>query len=337
MFEINLATKIKKAHFHRNKPNTAPYFLALWDDFYITQRNKNNTVDGILNNQIELKNVKCKYLYTKDEIKTIHKEITDNIRFERLKLVDNKNVVTKRGYVRCKCECGNKVFIRYIDLLNGKATSCGCKNKKYDGAINGNLTIVNKDKDKFICKCVCGKTMSLTRQALDVTLSCGCKNDNLLNAIEAAKYVNVGYVFFRKCVRCGVVTSYKVNDKIYYYQSELNKIFPLYTQKEINDMYNIPPKTTKKFIPFVTVDASIKYKSCDVLKFVDTLSDYYIPSQAIERLDIDVNKFRNILKQYSISPLYFDMAKRCVTPKKIGNLQVFSKESIEMIAKEMGK
>ena len=86
-------------------------------------------------------------------------------------------------YYVCKCDCGNILLARRDYLLNGTVASCGClrynkklknwityiknpedKNKKvkrmntvvYVGREVGHLTILEKQGNKYRCRCACG-------------------------------------------------------------------------------------------------------------------------------------------------------------------------------------
>lgn len=48
-------------------------------------------------------------------------------RFGRLTVLDDKILVPNRGYkYLCQCDCGNKLYVRVDNLLNGTTKSCGC-------------------------------------------------------------------------------------------------------------------------------------------------------------------------------------------------------------------
>ena len=97
----------------------------------------------------------------------------------------------------CKCDCGNLRFVDSGDLKNGRAKSCGCKNREkakelaynlgkknfndLTGKKFGKLTVIKKSyqKDNKIfweCKCECGTITIVSASNLRSghTKSCGC-------------------------------------------------------------------------------------------------------------------------------------------------------------------
>ena len=120
---------------------------------------------------------------------------------------------TKKGsYWLCSCDCGNSVVVSLGNLKKGNTKSCGCLSKKGKpygerprekrnelsstsegrrrradelcGKQFGRLTVlsfqgVNKNHHSvYLCRCSCGKTVSVVRNALTTgnTGSCGCLN-----------------------------------------------------------------------------------------------------------------------------------------------------------------
>lgn len=118
---------------------------------------------------------------------------------------------TKKGsYWLCSCDCGNNVVVSLGNLKKGNTKSCGCLSKKGKpygerprgkrnelsstskgrrrradelcGKQFGRLTVlsfqgVNKNHHSvYLCRCSCGKTVSVVRNALTTgnTRSCGC-------------------------------------------------------------------------------------------------------------------------------------------------------------------
>lgn len=97
----------------------------------------------------------------------------------------------------CKCDCGNLRFVNSSDLKNGRAVSCGCKNKEkakqlmtelgkarfedLTGQRFGKLTVIKYIGKKgnaslWECQCSCGqKTQVITNYLKSGhTTSCGC-------------------------------------------------------------------------------------------------------------------------------------------------------------------
>ena len=94
--------------------------------------------------------------------------------------------LVKRVYT--VCECGNTNESNYKNLKQGKIKSCGCLNGKDKITIEPfetfNHWTVLKEVEKvgkkvsFLCRCVCGKEVINSSNALrkGKTVSCGCKN-----------------------------------------------------------------------------------------------------------------------------------------------------------------
>ncbi len=124
-------------------------------------------------------------------------------RFGRLTVIEE---TTKRYFNsivwKCKCSCGNEIFVPASRLKNQTTKSCGCLHRDITQELSkndltgkrfGRLTVI-KDSGKrtsnrnviWICKCDCGKTISVVGNSLTSgnTQSCGClqietnKNNN---------------------------------------------------------------------------------------------------------------------------------------------------------------
>lgn len=91
----------------------------------------------------------------------------------------------------CKCDCGNEVLKKRVDLISENAQSCGCVPKAYaskrqmedlTGRQFGQLTALHPaQKDPrgrvcWLCRCSCGKECTVPAQQLKSghTRSCGC-------------------------------------------------------------------------------------------------------------------------------------------------------------------
>lgn len=97
----------------------------------------------------------------------------------------------------CKCDCGKIRFVSSGDLKNGRAVSCGCKNrekarqlaynlgkknfKDLTGQKFGKLTVIKQgpyynNNIQWICKCECGNLTTVRSNYLlsGHTKSCGC-------------------------------------------------------------------------------------------------------------------------------------------------------------------
>ena len=121
------------------------------------------------------------------------KDITGQ-RFGRL-IVIEKDHIKKGNYWKCKCDCGNIVSVRGVDLKREAVRSCGClqkeKVKQYNwqpldliGQRFGKLFVLkrieNDDRGntRWECRCDCGNILRIRGGALTTgnTKSCGCLN-----------------------------------------------------------------------------------------------------------------------------------------------------------------
>lgn len=66
--------------------------------------------------------------YRHEVIPTGFKDMTGK-RFGRLVIIERKEDSKKTVYWKCKCDCGNIVFVGGKELRNGHTKSCGCYNK----------------------------------------------------------------------------------------------------------------------------------------------------------------------------------------------------------------
>lgn len=100
---------------------------------------------------------------------------------------------TKSGYYICKCDCGNVKKFAKSNLIKGATKSCGCYNKEIASSkgfdiINkrfGKLLVIGKDVSKtkksyWICKCDCGKELSIQTYYLTSgkKKDCGCTRES---------------------------------------------------------------------------------------------------------------------------------------------------------------
>ncbi len=114
-----------------------------------------------------------------------------NQRFGMLTVIDKAPNGSNGGTKwKCRCDCGEIVEVFACHLKSGHTTSCGClhnKTKVKPGTIYGKLTVIKQDKNshirqngkvdkKWICKCECGKEISIIQYSLTGghTTSCGC-------------------------------------------------------------------------------------------------------------------------------------------------------------------
>lgn len=104
----------------------------------------------------------------------------------------------KRVAWQCRCECGNTTVVRAELLRSGKTKSCGCLKRDGRGGKDisrqrfGRLIAVRPTGEKrygkivWLCRCDCGKELSVTSRALisGNTKSCGCYKRELTAAIH---------------------------------------------------------------------------------------------------------------------------------------------------------
>lgn len=128
--------------------------------------------------------------------------------FGKLKVLERD--MTKTGsaaYWICQCECGKVISVRGTYLRSGKKIDCGCgyKERRINtkdttsllGKTFGKLTVIERDlkaetghhiPSKWICKCECGKIISVTYSnlVLGKTKSCGCLKTNKITQKNTA-------------------------------------------------------------------------------------------------------------------------------------------------------
>ena len=97
----------------------------------------------------------------------------------------------KHGAVvwRCRCDCGNEVFLESRCLKPGIIFSCGCEQPPYEnksdltGMKFGKLTVLKKSENRakdrnplWLCRCDCGNEVETTKWKLVTgnVSSCGC-------------------------------------------------------------------------------------------------------------------------------------------------------------------
>lgn len=123
-------------------------------------------------------------------------------RFGKLIVLKEWRDEKKKYKCKCKCDCGNEFIIGRYNLVNGKTTECSnCRDKRRPNRIRdltgmkfGRLTVLKMDEEthvskggavkyKWICQCECGRTISVTTNALqqNKTKSCGCLSAEKMN------------------------------------------------------------------------------------------------------------------------------------------------------------
>lgn len=118
-----------------------------------------------------------------------------------IKKVKNSGTKAKWQY---KCECGNTGMATGTDLRGKKVLSCGCSHIKNEiGNRYSQLTVIEYDKKRsqaqyhgayWLCKCDCGKTISVNGNSLrqGATKSCGHER-NLLSGESSLRSILRGY------------------------------------------------------------------------------------------------------------------------------------------------
>ena len=110
----------------------------------------------------------------------------------KLTVVENTDQ-RKSGYMilKCKCDCGNTIFVDTRKLQRGTAVSCGCTPQIIPGTADltgrrfGKLLCIEQTDVRkggrvvWRCKCDCGnETMVSAGQLINgYTRSCGCLSD----------------------------------------------------------------------------------------------------------------------------------------------------------------
>lgn len=131
-----------------------------------------------------------------------------------------------KGFVKCRCECGNIKVVHRRYLQDGTTTSCGCNNiKKHYNMQNGLIDLTGKqfgdwtvleyaDNKKWLCRCSCGVERIVAGQDLRNGKSTGCghNNNNILMDLtgkhfgewEVIKYNNETHKWMCRC-SCGKI------------------------------------------------------------------------------------------------------------------------------------
>lgn len=79
-------------------------------------------------------------------------------KYNRLTVIAKDQTIDARARWKCRCECGNEVVVRGIDLRNDTSKSCGClrrdsakKARPRPITINGETMILNRWLERLYC------------------------------------------------------------------------------------------------------------------------------------------------------------------------------------------
>lgn len=129
---------------------------------------------------------------------------------------------------KCRCDCGNEIFVESRRLKPGVVYSCGCEKtpdeigKDLTGLRFGKLTVLKKSENKakdgnplWLCRCDCGTITETTKRRLVTgsTRSCGCgrkpplkdwigKRFGMLTVLSYARKENGFHIWHCRC-DCG--------------------------------------------------------------------------------------------------------------------------------------
>lgn len=117
---------------------------------------------------------------------------------------------------KCKCECGNIVYVTGTKLRRGDRTHCGCKKKTrlidLTGQRFGRLTVTGRSNENrngrvfWDCVCDCGKHISVSSANIGRTVnSCGClrsENTSKMKTIHGNRNTKLYGVWCSMKSRC---------------------------------------------------------------------------------------------------------------------------------------
>ena len=132
---------------------------------------------------------------------------------------------------KCKCICGNEVYVARHNLLQATTLSCGClksenitkinkeSTKDITGKKYGRLTAIEPTEKRFReyviwkCKCSCGKEalVSLRNLTNGTTLSCGCLASELASKKSAERFADFRENNYIAGTRLDTITNTKLN------------------------------------------------------------------------------------------------------------------------------
>lgn len=122
----------------------------------------------------------------------------------------------RRSRWKCKCDCGNIVYVNGADLVSGNTHSCGCYKiqrtsethfQDLSGERFGMLLVLKRVEDyvspengrarpQFLCQCDCGNQKIIQKDSLmNGTISCGCLNSR--GEREIAEYLRKHHIQYK--------------------------------------------------------------------------------------------------------------------------------------------
>lgn len=129
--------------------------------------------------------------------------MNSNLNEDTMLTVVDTEVRNGRTYWLCRCECGNKKWIRADSIKSGKQKSCGClrqktelKSKDITGKQYSMLTpikytgIGKGPNEVWLCECKCGNKIEVIKKNIYSTShnSCGCAKKE--QKIKASRQAN---------------------------------------------------------------------------------------------------------------------------------------------------
>jgi hypothetical protein len=130
------------------------------------------------------------------------KDLT-GIRFGRLVVLGKSEKKIQRGsFWNAQCDCGEKVTVNRIHLIQSSTKSCGClyatrlqKPKDLTGLRFGRLVVTGSavgsryGTSTWLTKCDCGQTVTVSRRDLvaGCTISCGCRQAEIRANLKFVK------------------------------------------------------------------------------------------------------------------------------------------------------
>lgn len=163
--------------------------------------------------------VSCGCYNKKRTSEVIAKDLTSRVFGELTVLHKLEKRVQGRVVWHCKCSCGNYRDVVSKELLSGRVSSCGCKNRKQytdlTGKRFGKLVVLCYDYSKskqayWRCRCDCGTEKTISTHTLKRITSCGCSKikdikDKRFGRLLVQEYLSTkGGSAYWKCIcDCG--------------------------------------------------------------------------------------------------------------------------------------